>query len=259
MPFEVCYPGADGSNDTCFPLVEAAPYEYPAPFATNYDAPVRFLSIPDLDLSAWIAPNFVFAEIADPVTGSYQVVQPHAIEKLQQVRDVIGPLIVRAGFRSPLYNAGAGGVPNSRHLFGDAFDLEPVDATPELRAQLHQACLDAGAGYVETYDNGHVHCDWRNIANDPAFFDASSDEGVEWHEPPELVASVVPEGDSLRVDVGPSESREGELSRTWTAYADDGTVVGRADSLTFDPPPRTALVDVDVGHVLTLSYGVIRR
>lgn len=46
--------------------------------------------------------------------------------RLQAVRDILGPLYVTSGLRTPLRNAEVGGSPNSFHLRGMAADLVPV-------------------------------------------------------------------------------------------------------------------------------------
>ena len=250
-PSEVCYPGPDEDGTVCFAVVAADPYDYPEPYGPNYDAPVRFLVVDAVDLGLWVAPSFILAELIDPDAGDYQVVQTHAVEMLQEVRDAVGPLIVRSSYRSPLFNAGAGGVVSSRHLYGDAFDLEPVDDTPENLTALYEACVELGAGYVETYDNGHVHCDWRNVPADPAFYDAGAANAVE----PELTAAVVANGRWVRVQTEGDAGGEGPLSRRWTAYDNEGRVLSRSDALQLELPRGTDHVEVVVGDRLTLVQG----
>lgn len=92
-----------------------------------------------------------------------------------------GPQIVNSGYRDPAHNAGVGGMPNSRHMFGDAVDLnngtqtrnewvtKGCYASISYMARYSVSCpnsTDAGAGYVEPI-SGHcayacVHADWRN-------------------------------------------------------------------------------------------------
>lgn len=255
---EVCYPGVDGSGTTCVELLTMSPYDYPPPFSGNYDAPVRFLDVETLDMSMPVAKNFVLAELIDPEAGDYQVVQSHAVEMLQEVRDMVGPLIVHDAFRSPDYNASVGGVTNSRHMFGDAFDLEPIPNTPEMRLELHEACQTVGAGYVETYDNGQVHCDWRNIPNEPAFYGLVAMEEVPGATGPEISAELIREGEWLRVQVSRDQPAEGILSRTWTAFAADGSEIDRSEALEFQLPPNASSVEVNVGNLQTLYFGARR-
>ena len=81
------------------------------------------------------------------------------------MRDMAGSIAVNSGYRSPEYNAGVDGVENSRHLFGDGYDLDPNDVSLD---ELEGICTDVG-GFLVEYDN-HVHCDWRDEDLDEAFF-----------------------------------------------------------------------------------------
>ncbi len=253
-PAEVCFPGANEAGATCYPLVEIDPYDYPAPIGPNYGEPVRYLDVLVHDLSASLAPNFLFTEVSDPVAGQFQVIQPHAIEMLQEVRDMTGPLIVTSGYRSPPYNAGLpGAVTNSRHIYGDAFDLVPLDVSVQALAD---ACEALDAGYVAIYEDGHVHCDWRDIPNNPQFYgDTASVLEHDQGSRDSMVAEIVPTGSWLRVEVLREHDEEGALSRRWTAYAADGFVLTETWGLEFQPPAGTARVEVSVGGRRTLSYG----
>ena len=46
---------------------------------------------------------------------------------LEPARQVVGPIIINSGFRSPRVNALVGGVRNSQHLLGQAADIRPKD------------------------------------------------------------------------------------------------------------------------------------
>lgn len=76
------------------------------------------------------------------------------------------PRYVNSAYRPPQHNQNVGGVPNSRHIFGDAVDLRNVPRTEAEYNLLRNAALDADAGYVEPLTGscgyGCVHADWRN-------------------------------------------------------------------------------------------------
>jgi hypothetical protein len=76
------------------------------------------------------------------------------------------PRYVNSAYRPPQHNQNVGGVPNSRHIFGDAVDLRNVPRTEAEYNLLKNAALDADAGYVEPLSGscgyGCVHADWRN-------------------------------------------------------------------------------------------------
>ena len=46
---------------------------------------------------------------------------------LEPAREVVGPIIINSGFRSPRVNAMVGGVKNSQHLLGQAADIRHKD------------------------------------------------------------------------------------------------------------------------------------
>ena len=76
---------------------------------------------------------------------------------------------MNSGYRSPGYNLSIGGVNSSRHIYGDGFDLDPVDVP---LATLEGVC-SANDGFLVEYES-HVHCDWRDIPVDVGFFGAPS-------------------------------------------------------------------------------------
>jgi hypothetical protein len=173
---EVCYPGPGRDWSVCLPLVALDPdavpdgylYPDPLPGMWNYRTPVAYLDLDALDPDTLLAPHFRLGEIARAWKGRYAVVQPHAVVRLQVLRDAVGPLKVDSGYRPPAFNAMTGGAQYSRHMYGDAFDLEPLDATADLVEDL---CLDLG-GHLFEYDT-HVHCDWRDEPLDVRFFGES--------------------------------------------------------------------------------------
>lgn len=67
--------------------------------------------------------NFTDAELACKHCGR-EGVDPDAVDKLQELRDKVGkPLVINSAYRCPIHNREVGGKPQSRHLYGDAFDI----------------------------------------------------------------------------------------------------------------------------------------
>lgn len=176
LPTEVCYPGATGQYDTCLQLhafdPDAPPQGYAYPDALggdpNYRRPVAYIDLDAEDPAVALAPNFTLGEFAQAYKGRWAIVQPHAVEAVQALRDAVGPLAVNSGYRSPEYNASVGGAGYSRHMYGDGFDLDPVNVSI---ATLEAECEGEGGMLVE-YET-HVHCDWRFDDVDPGFFGAA--------------------------------------------------------------------------------------
>lgn len=253
---QACYPGVTGNNNTCLPIVDTTPYNYPSGTG-NYSTPTGYLDIDVVNLDTPISANFVLGEISVRSKGKYQVVQPHAIAKLQQLRNTVGhALTITSGFRSPDYNASVGGATMSRHMYGDAFDIMP-GATG--RDALMQMCRDLGAGYVAKYANsGHVHCDWRNSTVDSGFFGfisnlLSDDDTWSIYD---VEAEMLLDDGVYRVEASGYDETEGELARDWIALDEDGNVLAEEEAMSFTPPAGTHTVLVDVGGLIEVEARV---
>lgn len=254
LPTEVCYPGADGSYTTCLPVVAIDPdappagYEYPDPPGgdPNYRRPIALLDLDAIDPDTALAPNFVLGELAQAVKGRWGIVQPHAVESLQALRDDNGALAVNSGYRSPDYNAQIGGAGYSRHTYGDGFDLDPLAVDIDT---LELACTDAGGMLVE-YET-HVHCDFRFEDVEVAFFG-----------PPDAAAPPRP---SLRAQAQQHAGvwwatavgfDEGLPTIRWTARDAGGQVVARGRGLVFAPPPAAVTLELDVGRAAAVQLRI---
>lgn len=253
LPGQACFPGANGAGTTCLPLVETNAYSYPSG-SGNYTRPMRFLDLDAVDLNVNISANFKLSEISARRKGKYQVVQPHAIRKLQQLRNNVGhALTVNSGFRSPTYNSSIGGATKSRHMYGDAFDIMP-GATG--REGLMQKCRDLGAGYVAKYANsGHIHCDWRSDPLDSSFYGISNmlieDDSV-WSVRDLRAEIVFVDGEYL-VEASGYDEQEGQLARDWIAYDVMGNVVAEVEAMSFQAPEETHTVQVNVGGLMEVE------
>ncbi|MCB9673640.1 MAG: DUF882 domain-containing protein [Alphaproteobacteria bacterium] len=189
-----------------------------------------------------LAPNFRLDEIAQEYKGRYAVVQPHAVDRLQDLRDELGPLVVNSGYRPPGYNASIGGATYSRHMYGDAFDIDPVNVS---LTTLQSACYSHGAGYVGVYTT-HMHCDWRDDTVSIEFF--GTPNGTFTFQPPPFDAVV--RFDSFGVELeAPAEGwDEGEPLREWTAYDADGYAIDSFVGEKYEPPADAASVEVWIGR-----------
>jgi len=116
----------------------------------------------DYPMNQWRWPSFSPQEIACRGTGRLMVV-PHALDKLQALRDMIGrPMIVNSGYRSPQHNRAVGGAKNSLHMQGIAFDVRMDNHDP---ADYIAAARDVGFTAIGTYPRQNfVHVDARGSA-----------------------------------------------------------------------------------------------
>lgn len=252
----VCYPGQANDFSTCVPIHAFAPmpegYEYPPPYMgnDNYRAPVALIDLEEIDPDTWLAPNFQLGEIAQPWKGRYAVVQPHAIVSLQALRDVVGAISVNSGYRSPAYNASLdGSATYSRHMYGDAYDLDPIEVG---LGPLEQACTAQGGMLVEY--TSHVHCDFRFDPVDEQFYGppmAAAEAPLALFD-----ATVVLGEDGLWS--APAEGfDEGAPQRRWVALDAEGAVLATAVAERFAAPLGTATVQVRVGAQLERSVPVL--
>lgn len=245
----VCYPGQTGDFSTCLPLHDFAPlpagYEYPPPLNgdPNYRSPVALLDLEELDPAIYLAPNFQLGEIAQVNKGRYAVVQVHAIVSLQGLRDQVGALGVNSGYRSPAHNAATpGSATYSRHMYGDAYDLDPIEVG---LGTLENACVGAGGQLVEY--TTHVHCDFRFDPVDEEFYGPAMAQA--WPEPPPYEAALERGADGTWR--APAEGfDEGPPQRRWTALDAAGQVLAEAIGPEFVAPAGTATVRVRVGAQL---------
>ncbi len=245
-PIEVCFPGGDGSYSTCFGLhyVQPAGYDYPPALNgdANYRQPIAFIDLEQADGSTLVSPNFRLDEIAQIVKGRYAIVQPHAVESLQRLRDDVGAINVNSGYRSPDYNDDVGGATHSRHMYGDGFDLDPVSVG---LSTLESACTDRGGMLVE-YET-HVHCDFRFDDVDHEFFGTLLQGGG---DDPVLAYEAAVEQDH-GVFMAPAQGfDEGEPLRRWSAFDADGQLLDTQVGPVFVAPFGTYEVRVRIGAQL---------
>lgn len=248
-PTEVCYPGADGSGTTCFELHYLQPdgYDYPPALGgdPNYRQPIAYIDLEDIDPATMLSPNFRLSEFAEAFKGRYGIVQPHAVESVQLLRNDVGAITVNSGYRPPEYNAGVGGATHSRHMYGDGFDLDP---TAVGLSTLEAACTNRGGMLVEY--NTHVHCDFRFDDASTEFFGAAGAPSEV--EQPVFTASLDEEG--ADVYTAPAEGfDEGEPLRRWYAYDADGELIEETIGDAYVAPPEAARVRVIVGAQVELE------
>lgn len=76
----------------------------------------------DVDTDEWPSKNFSPSEIACKGYASIKV-NLYALDRLQALRDAIGPLKINSAYRSKAHNTAIGGAKNSKHMEGIAFDI----------------------------------------------------------------------------------------------------------------------------------------
>ncbi len=215
---KACFPGP--GQRTCLPILTRTPPEaftYPQSTDFRYAIPSVWLDLARIGPDVALSEHFTLGELTDKGRGQYASLLPFAIDKLQQVRNTVGPIRVTSGYRNPAHNRDVGGAPLSRHQYGDGFDLVPLEASQN---DLQKACNNAGATFTMTYEDGHVHCDWRDGGT-------RSLDGLDLST---MVASLTrgPDG-SLTVEAEGFD--EGAPTMTWRALDADGEEVSKRESI----------------------------
>lgn len=105
-----------------------------------------------------LTPHFELREFACRHCGRTPQldVARHLARHLERLRTLAGnrPLVIRSGYRCPTHNANVGGARYSRHLIGDAVDLDRGSCTVEQAAA-------AGFTGIGTRDGLPTHVDLR--------------------------------------------------------------------------------------------------
>ena len=247
---EVCYLGPNQDHQVCFNTIEwsadlGSDYLYPEPYqgSDQYAAPIRFLDLQSLSEDSALAPNFVLGEVMQLFKGRYALFMPHVIEKLQRIReDIDGPLFINSGYRNVTYNASVGGVEHSRHIYGDAVDIDSSVASLE---ELQASCIARGATFTSVYES-HVHCDWRAHELEPSFYDSVLEKRP--HPIPHPEASIVSTPDGFTAPATGFD--EGEPMRRWHSYDRGGQYLETHVGSSFVPSTQSARITVDIGGII---------
>jgi len=253
LPNQVCYPGENQDDTTCFPTILQdasfpSGYSYPSTSSPAYAAPTRFIDLSGYGASIKLAPNFSLGELMQEWKGRYAIYEPHMVVKLQSMRDQSGgALSVNSGYRSPGYNAGVDGATYSRHMYGDAADM--ASSVVSLNA-MKGLCEGLNADYIGMYTS-HIHCDWRYTAKDPAFSNTTAPFSAAPVAPAHDASFSAAADGTFHADITGFE--EGEAYREWTAFDANGEIVEVVASQTYRPPSRARSVEVMVGGQLTIS------
>ena len=136
----------------------------PAPRPSSLFPPTRrWEDYRDIPIEAWRArwPNFTPAEIGGKAQDPHDrtiIVVPAALDALQALRREWGrPIVITSGYRSPAYNRRVGGVAQSKHLQGIAFDCLML---PDQQDAFKAMAVRHGFGGIGTYDT-FIHIDTR--------------------------------------------------------------------------------------------------
>jgi len=93
------------------------------------------------------------------------------LARADEARDIAGlPFVITSGYRTPEHNAAVGGVPDSAHTTGNAFDVSIVEYTEADVVRIVAALVQVGfrrIGRARTF----VHADDDPSKPFPAYWD----------------------------------------------------------------------------------------
>jgi uncharacterized protein YcbK (DUF882 family) len=175
-PGKVCY------ESTCTSIIDAAKivdpkneYKYPrkekfpdSNSREQYRAPYAFIDLLQVHGDTPLSKSLRLKDFASTQKGRYALVLPSLVKNVESIHSSLGAgLRITSGYRSPGYNSDIKDSATwSRHTYGDAVDMQ--HSTRSLK-QLRAACIASKASFYLMYAK-HIHCDWRTVALDPAFY-----------------------------------------------------------------------------------------
>lgn len=114
------------------------------------------------EITDWSATYFEPWEFASKGNGKVHV-KRKMIAALDRVRAAVAhPLFITSGFRDPVHNARVGGAKHSRHMVGDAVDIDISRLNETQRYTLMWHLLAEGFTYFGSYaGSSFIHADMR--------------------------------------------------------------------------------------------------
>lgn len=136
---------------------------YPAPGGNpfggarerHYERVLYFIDLAGAPATGRVSSNFLLSEYLNPTRrrgGDRAYVDAQVVVHVQQIRSGLGrPLILSSAFRSPEHNRDVGGATFSRHIYGDAVDIDVdqsrTDANTRAQEVFNEA-RDVGVDFV---------------------------------------------------------------------------------------------------------------
>ena len=120
----------------------------------NKDDALRF-DIRELGGGYKLSRNFTLQEAQSQDLDPIVWLHPSVIVLVQTLRDEFGRIQINSWYRSKSHNKAIGGVNNSKHTWGLAVDIKPIDADLNL---IKRRVLEMNIGGVGFYDT-FVHLD----------------------------------------------------------------------------------------------------
>lgn len=143
-------------------LTSSYPDPAGSPSSGYYQKPVWFITVDSTVRASKAAANFTIGEFISESTLTSALVDPLMVQHCQNARNRYGALIVNSGYRSPAHNRAIGGATYSRHMWGDAVDIDT--SSYSVWQAIGNAFAPENPSYVESWaesNYNHYHGDWR--------------------------------------------------------------------------------------------------
>ncbi len=276
LPLEIetkattCYSGA--GRPVCPTIYELrnhplsdSNYRYRDPFSdpsfpgsdpSKYRKPLQVLDLTRMNLNQKASANFNFSEFLSAEKGPLGILARVLLDRLERMRADFGRSIyITSGYRSPGYNAGIpGSAAWSRHMYGDAVDIVVNGFSVN---GMKRVCEGRG-GFALTYQDGHVHCDWRTIPQDTDFFGRLSQDAIATNaQVAEALAALVQIemeqiGSTVHLAATGVSEEEGPLTHEWLIrnLATDAAIESEETVVEVDLEPGVYSVQVTLGQAV---------
>lgn len=123
----------------------------------------------------WRWPNFAPRELASKGEGELMV-NFDALDKLEKLRSMTGPIVLTSAYRSVKHNKKQGGAVNSMHLRARAFDCVMANHDPAQFEALARKAGFTGFGYYPAQGFMHIDTGPARVWGEP-FPAATVDQG----------------------------------------------------------------------------------
>lgn len=143
----------NGELSNTYPTPMSNPFG--ASHVPYYERVAYFINLDQVSVSERLSENFRLSEFVNPTLqrgGTHAYVDAEIAQHVQLVRSGLGrALLLSSAFRSPEHNRSVGGATFSRHIYGDAVDVDVDQSRSDanVRAQeIFNEALDVGVNFV---------------------------------------------------------------------------------------------------------------
>ncbi len=130
---------------------------------SHYQRVGAFLPLEIVPTNERVSDHFLLSEYVNSTVqrgGRRAYVDPEAVWHVEQIRSGLGrPLTLSSAFRAPEHNRDVGGASFSRHLYGDAVDIDVDQSSPDANTrgqEIFNEALDVGVDFVLPVDETSV-------------------------------------------------------------------------------------------------------